>query len=87
MKRTLILYIYVENPESSFLHILSSRYQVRLCHIVEEKNWEKEDWNLVVFQDDVYGVYCEEDHCKIEPYDYILDSGVCSNELSKSNGI
>jgi hypothetical protein len=27
-----------------------------LYHIVEEKDWEREDWNLAVFQDDVYGV-------------------------------
>lgn len=74
MKRTLILYMYVENPESSFLYILSSRYQVRLCHIVEEKNWEKEDWNLVVFQDDVYGVLSKQKLRELRKFPWLFVS-------------
>lgn len=74
MKHMLILYTYMEKPESSFLQILSSRYQVRLCNIAEEKNLEKEDWDLVVLQDDVYAVLSRQKIRELQKFPWLFVS-------------
>lgn len=74
MKYFRILYLYRGEKGKLISQILSKYYFVRLCRAEEVIEMQKEDWDLVLFQDDVCGILKKSIYRKLKKIPWLFVS-------------